>query len=150
MKVKIKKIHRININYLIPQLAIISIIGIIFYLLKIPNYWILAISFYLLLSVYLKIVIPKWHRKGLFYIKKGELEGAVFCFNKSLVFFSKNMWIDTFRAFTLLSLSKLSYREMALINLSWCYQQLGDKKKMKKTYQILEKEYPHHKKIYSL
>ena len=87
-------------------------------------------------------MIPKSHRKGLYYLRKGELEGAVFAFQKSYEFFTRFSWIDTYRAFTLFSTSALSYREMALMNMVYCYNQLGKKKEAQKFHSLLARDYP--------
>ncbi len=135
-------IKHYNYSLLIPQLAIFVAIAFLLFLLDVPRYFLLSLSLYFLLSGYLKIVIPKWHRKGLFYLRKGELEGAVFAFEKSYNFFNKHLWIDVYRAFTLLSISRLSYREMALINIVYCYQNLNNMTDAKKVHKKLAKEFP--------
>lgn len=135
-------IKHYNWFLIIPQMAIFGILALFLRFLEVPRYVLLALSLYLLLSGYLKIMIPKWHRKGLFYLRKGELEGAIFAFEKSYNFFSKNLWIDEYRAFTLFSISRLSYREMALINIIYCYQSMNKPKEAEKIRKKLASEFP--------
>lgn len=135
-------IKHYNWFLLFPQIAIFGLLALFLRLLEVPKYFLLALSLYLMLSGYLKIMIPKWHRKGLFYLRKGELEGAVFAFEKSYNFFAKNQWIDVYRAFTLFSISKLSYREMALINIIYCYQNMNKPKEAEKLRGKLAAEFP--------
>jgi len=57
-------------------------------------------------------------------------------------FFDKNIWIDKYRYLFLLSSSKFSYKEMGMINIAFCYYQLGDIKKAKEMYENTLKEFP--------
>ena len=87
-------------------------------------------------------MIPKYHRKGLYYVRKGELEGAVYAFKKSYDFFTKYAWIDAYRSFTLFSISGYSYKEMALMNMIYCYTNLGKDKEAKQFQKQLSLEFP--------
>lgn len=142
MKQKRKVIHLTNWSGLIPQFALVLLITLIFQQLKIDRYWLLGIAIYFLLSGYLKIIIPRSHRKGLYYSRKGEYEGAIYAFEQSCNFFTKYDWIDKYRSFTLFSLSGFSYKEMALMNIIYCYEQLGDNSSVQKYYQKLADEFP--------
>ena len=142
MRQKRNIIRKNNWLYLIPQFAVLLLISMFLEQMRVPRYWLLSLSIYFLLSGYLKIIIPKWHLKGLFYIRKGEFEGAVFAFQKSYNFFSRNSWIDKYRAFTLFSISRISYTEMALMNMIYCYERLGDKKSARNIQSKLLKEFP--------
>jgi tetratricopeptide (TPR) repeat protein len=135
-------IARINWLFLVPQVVIFLILSIVLKELDVKQYWLLSLSIYLLLNGYLKVIVPKWHRKGLFYVKKGEFEGAVYAFQTSYDFFNKYNWVDKYRAITLLSVSGYAYREMALMNMIYCYQQLGKNMEAKKVQEKLAIEYP--------
>lgn len=142
---KIPVIRNTNYFYFIPQIGILSFIIYALYYFEISHYLILGVSLYFLLSIYLKVLIPKWHRKGLFFLRKGELQGAIFAFQNSYQYFQKYQWIDQYRAFTLFSTSQLSYSEMALMNIIYCYEQLGDKKNAQKYLKILRHQFPNNK-----
>ncbi len=142
MKAKRKVVKKINWTYFVSHIAFIMAIVLFFQQLNIPGYGVLGLAIYLLLSVYMKIVIPRFHNKGLFYIRKGEFEGAIFAFRNSYQFFSKNKWLDDFRAFTLLSTSSFSYKEMALMNIIFCHEKLGDTRSAKLFHDQLSKEFP--------
>jgi len=142
---KIPVIRNTNYYYYIPQIAILFFIVYILYCLDISHYLLLGISLYFLLSIYLKVLIPRWHRKGVYYLKKGELQAAILAFQKSYQYFQKYAWIDQYRAFTLFSTSQLSYSEMALMNIIYCYEQMGDKKNAQKYLKILRNQYPENK-----
>lgn len=142
MKKNTKNITTRNWSYLVPQLAIFLLIALFFRSVDVKQYWLLSLSLYFLLNGYLKVIIPKWHRKGLFYLRKGEFKGAIYAFETSYTFFSKYSWIDKYRAFTLLSISGYSYREMALMNIIYCNTQLGDNTNAKKMQKKLSSEFP--------
>lgn len=142
MASKIPIIRHTNIFFFIPQIAILLALIFTLKLLGVPHYLLMGISLYFLLSIYLKVLIPKWHRKGVFYLKKGVFKEAIICFQKSYNYFQKNSWIDQYRAFTLFSTSQISYAEMALMNIIYCYEQLGDKQNAKKYHKILQEKFP--------
>lgn len=142
MSAKRKNITLRKWSYLIPQVAVFVLFAFFLQSLGVKQYWLLSISAYLLLNGYLKIIIPASHRKGLYYIRKGELEGAIFAFRKSYDFFQKYNWLDEYRAFTLFSLSALSYKEMALMNIIYCHAQLGRDTEVKQVQQRLKSEFP--------
>lgn len=145
MSKKIPIIRSTNYFYFIPQIGILCFIIYILYLLDVSHYLVLGASLYFLLSIYLKVLIPKWHRKGVFYLKKGELQGSILSFQRSYQYFQKNAWIDQYRALTLFSTSHLSYSEMAIMNIIYCYEQLGDKKNALKYHKLLQQQFPNNK-----
>lgn len=67
---------------------------------------------------------------------------AIAEFQKSYDYFSKNDWVDKYRFLTVLNSNKMSYREMALNNIAFCYGQLGDGENAKRYYQKALDEYP--------
>lgn len=97
---------------------------------------------YLLLSITLRQVIAKDHNRGMRYIKAGNFRSAIPCYEASYQFFSKNGWLDKYRYLTLLSSSKISYKEMALCNIAFCYVQLGDLEKGREYYTHALNEFP--------
>ncbi len=97
---------------------------------------------YLLISFSLRNLIPKDHRSGIKKNNSEKFEEAIPHFEKSYAFFKKYEWIDKYRFITLLSASKMSYREMALANIGFCYSQMGDGTKSKDYYERKLKEFP--------
>src|SRR4051812_25803791 len=69
-----------------------------------------AAMIYLVLAYGLRYFVPVEHRKGLREFKQGNYEAAMIHFEKSFEFFSAHPWVDRYRAFTIFSASKLSYR----------------------------------------
>lgn len=84
-----------------------------------------AAMVYLVLAYGLRYFVPVDHRKGLRELKQENYEEALKYFEKSHDFFSAHPLVDRFRAFTMFSASKLSYREMALMNKYVCLEALG-------------------------
>ncbi len=58
--------------------------------------------------------------------KRGRFAEAIPHYERSLAFFERHAWIDRWRALTMLSSGQLSYREMALVNIAFCYSQLDE------------------------
>ncbi len=97
---------------------------------------------YLVISFSLRNLIPKDHRNGMRKVKNGNFKKAISDFNNSYGFFEKNNWIDKYRFLTLLSSSRMSYKEMALNNIAFCYSQIGNGIKSKEFYERTLREFP--------
>jgi tetratricopeptide (TPR) repeat protein len=97
---------------------------------------------YMGLSVILQRTIPRHHRMGFRLLVHKEYEMAALAFEKSWNFFCKNKWLDDYRAILLLSASKISYREMSLINRSLCYWRIGNIEKALESYKDVLKYFP--------
>jgi len=127
---------------LIPQLSIMGVLIYIYCLIKVSDPVLYGILTYLSLSIALRQIIPRYHRKGISYYKVKQYEKAIVEFKKSYEFFKKHRWIDKNRFIVLLSSSRISYLEMSLINIAFCYGQLGDGKKSKQWYEKALSEFP--------
>ena len=97
---------------------------------------------YIAYLVVARRVIPRWHRRGIKLVKAGAYSDAIPSFEKSYAFFSNHQWLDSKRYLVLLSSSKISYREMALISIAVSYGQLGEGAKSKEYYEKALKEFP--------
>lgn len=74
--------------------------------------------------------------------KQEKYLDAIPHFEKSYDFFKKHNWLDKYRYLTLLSSSKMAYREMALNNIAFCYGQAGDGIRSKEYYEKTLREFP--------
>ena len=83
-----------------------------------------AAMVYLVLAYGLRYFVPIHHRRGLRELKQGNYEEALKHFEKSEEYFSAHPLVDRFRAFTMFSASKLSYREMAMMYKYSCLESL--------------------------
>jgi tetratricopeptide (TPR) repeat protein len=119
-----------------------GVIMLVYYLLDFKEAIFFGAITYLLISYILKKLIPRDHRTGVKKTKLEQFEQAIPDFEKSYAFFKKHEWIDKYRIITLLSSSKMSYREMALANIGFCYGQIGNGKQSKAFYEKTLLEFP--------
>lgn len=127
---------------LVPQLLFMGFLMIIYYLFNIKEFIFYGAITYLLISFLLRNLIPRNHRKGIKYIKQLGFEKAINEFEKSIDFFSRNKWIDKYRYLVLLNASKMSFREMGLCNIAFCYGQTGNVQQAEKYYNLILEEFP--------
>jgi tetratricopeptide (TPR) repeat protein len=127
---------------LLPQIPLIAFFVVFARLIGFQNYVLAGATIYLSISILLRFGVPFHHRKGIALFKKGSYIEAIPFFEKSYAFFKRNKWIDKYRYITLLSSSRISYTEMALLNIAFCYGQSGDGKKSKEYYQKALIEFP--------
>ncbi len=127
---------------LIPQIAFIFILISIYNHFGYKDAGLYGALTYLFLSMGLRYFIPKNHRLGIKLTKNNQFKEAIFEYEKSYEFFSKKEWMDKYRFITLLSSSKMNYREMALCNIAFCYSQIGNGAKAIEFYEKTLKEFP--------
>jgi tetratricopeptide (TPR) repeat protein len=89
-----------------------------------------------------RFVIARHHRRGIRLVRRHQFADAVGEFEQSLAFFSQHPWIDRFRSIVLLSAGAMGYREMALVNIAFCYSQIGRGAEAKEYYQRALSEFP--------
>lgn len=129
---------------MLPQLFVMGVLVVIFSLFVKP-FWLaiyLGVMTYLAASFTLERCIPHHHKKGISLCKRGNYVQAVEEFKKSYHFFSRHLWIDRYRYLTMLSSSKVSYTEMALLNIAFCYAQLHDTELAIEYYQKTLERFP--------
>lgn len=95
----------------------------------------LGIVVYLGLSIGLRSLLTRDHRRGMFLVRRGQYAEAISLFEQSYRFFSRFVWLDRWRYLLLLSSNRMSYREMALVNMAFCYTQIGEGKQAQVLYQ---------------
>lgn len=127
---------------IIPQLFIIALLAGALFLFGVKEYALVGIFIYFALFLLLRKFVAKYHRKGIAHYKRKDYSKAIPEFENSYAFFSKHPWIDDWRYITLLSSSRISYREMALLNIAFCYGQAGDGNNSKTFYERALKEFP--------
>jgi tetratricopeptide (TPR) repeat protein len=127
---------------LIPQIAFILILISIYNHFGFKDSGLYGALTYLFLSIGLRYFIPKNHREGIKLTKNNQFEKAISEYGNSYEFFTKNSWIDKYRFITLLSSSKMNYREMALCNIAFCYSQIGNGTKAIEFYKKTLEEFP--------
>ena len=127
---------------IVPQLILIGLFIYIYYLLDFGEPFIFGALTYSILAFGLRNLIAKNHRQGIKFVKQQKFADAIPYFEKSVDYFSANGWVDKYRFLTLLSSSKMTYKEMGLCNIAFCYSQTGNGLKAKEVYQQTLSEYP--------
>lgn len=94
-----------------------------------------------LLIIVPRNLITKKHRKGMRLLKKGNFDEAIVCFQESYDFFDKNEALNKYVA-PLFSASKITYKEMALLDLAFCYLKKQEGAKAKSIYEQTLREFP--------
>ena len=135
-------IRQMNWFALIPQLGLFAGFIFLFKFLGLSNPSFIALAAYLILVYSLRFFLAKYHRYGMMFLKSNEFETAISYFENSYVYFQEKPWLDRFRAIFLLSSSRISYKEMALVNIAYCYSQLGNGAEAKAYYERALKEFP--------
>jgi tetratricopeptide (TPR) repeat protein len=98
---------------------------------------------YLAYSIGSRQLIARDHRAGIMLFKQQRFAEAIPKFADSLAFFDRHPWIDRLRSITMMSASAVSYREMALANIAFCYGQLGDGEQSRAYYRQCLERFPH-------
>ncbi len=127
---------------LLPQLGFMSLMILLWYFIYPRMAISLGLMTYLAFSLSLRNLIPKEHRTGMQLFHEGNFLQAITHFQRSYEFFQKYKWVDEYRYLTLFSSSKISYREMALNNIAFCYAQTGNAVEAKAYYEKTVSEFP--------
>lgn len=127
---------------LIPQLLFMGLIIYGYHFLELGDPFFYGALTYLILSFGLRNLVAKDHRQGIKLVKQQQFEMAIPHFENSVTFFTKNNWIDKYRFLTLLSSSKMTYKEMGLCNIAFCYSQTNNGQKAIEYYEQTLKEFP--------
>lgn len=107
------------------QFVIIGLMIMIYYLTGFSKPFIFGCATYTLLSFILRTVVPRSHNKGVRLINRQKFNEAEPYVLKSIKFFEKNSWVDKYSYITLLNSSKLTYLEMGICNIIYCYFKCG-------------------------
>lgn len=126
----------------VPQLLLMMVFVAGFYLAGSKEYIMYGAATYLVVSLVLKNVLARQHRRGISLVKQSRFVEAIPCFANSYSFFTRNEWVDKYRFITMLSSSQMNYREMALCNIGFCYGQVGNRHQAIEYYEKALHEYP--------
>lgn len=86
--------------------------------------------------------LTREHRRAMRLVKQQQWAAAIPHFEASYVFFTRKVWVDRYRAITMGSQSAIGYREMALVNIAFCYSQSGEGLRAKQAFQRALAEFP--------
>lgn len=127
---------------LLPQLGFTLFLVGLYYILGVAHSFLFGIVTYLVGSSLIQFVAVKDHRQAGRAVKSGDFRAAVAGFQSGYDFLNKYPWIDKYRYVVLLSSSKISFREMALNNIAFCYSQIGEGEKAISYYNQMLSEFP--------
>lgn len=127
---------------LVPQLALFFLLAFVALALGSDHPVIPAAAVFLLLSYGSRAALARHHRKGMKQFKQERFADAIPEFQRSYEFFREHEWLDRWRALTLFSASRISYREMALLNQAFCLGQLGEREPALAMYRRTLAEFP--------
>lgn len=102
----------------------------------------LGAALYLVYSVGSRLAVGRLHRRAMALVKRERYAEAIPLFQESLEFFDRHTWIDRFRFVALMSSAAMGYGEMALLNIAFCYSQIGDGRQARSNYQECLRRYP--------
>lgn len=135
----VKQIAWISI---VPQLLVVIILISTLHILNVQDPIMVGAIMYLLISTGVRYMVPISHRKGVVALKKGDYESSLPYFRQSYDFFLKHKWLDKWRYLVLLSSSRISYKEMALLNIAFCYGQMKQGGEAKAAYERVLVDFP--------
>jgi tetratricopeptide (TPR) repeat protein len=126
----------------LPQLAILFIFVEIARFVGAQDAFLAGAIAYLVILFALRFAVPRHHRRGIRLFKNERFAEAIPHFLLSYEFFSKHGWLDRWRALAMLSSSRISYREMALLNAAFCLGQAGQREQSIEHYRRVVSEFP--------
>lgn len=140
-------LRQINWLSVLPHIVVLVSLALLFGLIGMS--WdiavLMAAMLYLGLAVVLQNVIPADHRRAMQAFKKGNYAEAKEAFHDSYKFFKVKEWLDKYRSIFMLSVAKMSYKEIALVNMALCDLQEGNMQDAKAGYQRVLSEFPESK-----
>ncbi len=101
-----------------------------------------ATILYFLTTLLPQYIFSKHHRNGMHFVRQRKFMDAIPHFEKSRIFFERHRWIDKYRLFIMGNVSAISYHEMALCNIGFCYGQAGQIQESKKYYEAALSKFP--------
>jgi tetratricopeptide (TPR) repeat protein len=126
----------------VPQLGILLVLIAIARLLGVRDAVLAGAIAYVVASIMLRFGVARHHRRGVSLFKKERFSEAVPHFFRSYDFFVKYSWLDRWRSVTLLSSSRISYTEMALLNAAFCLAQSGERDRSIQEYKRVLDQFP--------
>ncbi|MCC7450231.1 MAG: tetratricopeptide repeat protein [Anaerolineae bacterium] len=146
MRASTPTFRQISWPLVIPQMLVMAGIIAVLYAIFKPASWerpvALGAAIYLLYSYGSRTLLTRSQRQGMALARQKRYQEAIAKFEDSYQFFSRYVWIDRFRTFVLMTPSAISYREMALLNMAYCYVQIKNLSKAKAYYQQTLAEFP--------
>ncbi len=130
----------------VPQLvalaALIALCGVLLW--ERFGYFALSIGAFVYLgySYGSRTLLLRHQNRGRRLTDAGRYPEAIRAFQASYDFFENNVWLDNARSIVMMSAAVPTYREMALINIAYCYVQMGNIEEAKGYYRHVLDAFP--------
>lgn len=134
MKLKIPMVRQVNWPTVAFQLVIL-----IFLMWWLDVYLVLLVYFIVFLGM--RLLLTRQHRKGIKLLRCAKFDDAIVCFENTYDFFNKHTLLNKYIPL-IISANKITYKEMAMLNIAYCYILKKDGKKAKEIYEETLLEYP--------
>lgn len=135
-------VQQVALFSIVPQGIVLLLLVGAAQLLGSSDPFLIGVACYVVVHLALRHGVAAHHRKGMRLYKKERFAEAAAQFEKSYEFFSRHAWLDRWRAVTMLSSSRVSYREMALLNIAFCLVQTGKREQAAALYRRVLDEFP--------
>lgn len=135
-------VRQISWGHLLLQFPLIGLFIYGYYLLELEYFGPWGSATYFLLALVLRGLLAGANHRGMQLVKQQRFAEALPFFERSVAFFTAHRWVDTYRFLTMFSSSSMSYKEMALCNIAFCYGQMGQGLRAKAAYERVLQEYP--------
>jgi tetratricopeptide (TPR) repeat protein len=113
-----------------PQLLLVLAVILMIWTFFLPDDFLRAAMYggggYVLYGYSSRMLLLRYHKRGISLIKVGSYRDAIREFHLSYDFLNQHSWLDTYRVITMLDLSAVPYREMALCNIAYLHVQLNE------------------------
>ncbi len=114
-------ISHISWKNLLPQLTVATVLilaaNFLLPVRELAEAFAIGGGVFVLYSFGSRFLIASDNRLGLKALARQEYDSALEYFERSYAFFSRNEWLDRYRSITLMSPSRWSFREIALMNI---------------------------------
>jgi len=127
---------------LIPRLLILSLFMILAALAGMEEPALMGAGAYVVVSFVLRKTLARHHQRGMVHLKREEFASALIQFQQSYDFFSRHGWVDQWRHLVFLSSNRTSYQKMALLNMAYCHNRMGEKEIAKELYHRTVARFP--------
>ena len=142
MASQVPTIRRVSWPHVIPSLIVLILLMSIGYLISPETGIFWGMIAFVVCAFALREFVARAHRAGIRLTKQQRFEEAIPKFQESLAFFDRHPWVDRFRSLVLLSSSAMSYQEMGLANIAFCYTQIGQGDQARRYYQKCLDQFP--------
>ena len=150
MSSNVPTVRQFSWTAILPQLTTIAVFSVLAHFIGLDEYLgisgVFANIMYgaigqVILWIIIRNTFSKFHKLGMDLVKQEKYEDAIPFFADSYEMFTKHSWVDKYRHF-FGSSSKITYKEMDLNNIAFCYGQIGEKEKSIEYYRRTLTEYP--------